>query len=392
MKRVCLLALLGGCALVDALGGDQSQTQPLPTCATDLVTQQFAVTNITWVVEVMGIGDFDGDGQKDLVVSGDGTNLTLLYGDAANGGLPTGHVTLGPMTDIGGGAPVDVVVADFDGDGRSDAAMLMTNPARVEIVFGAADRTLKPAIVYSVIPATAIAAGTLTSWTGAELPMEARLVVVGNAPSSTLRILTWKSDHFDGLSDEAGANPVSVAVGDADGNSQNDLALSHQDQVVFKTGPASSLERYLPTASPSPRVLFGIAHTFDAVKDVYTVQVVDGAQVIQIHLDTAIGESAMFQKIADVSIPTNVSSDRPLVRLGDLDGDGIDDVVLTGNDGIDGKGACSWRPTSARHPRVGSIARGASACSATSKVCRFTRSPSATSGRINGRRSCTRTR
>jgi hypothetical protein len=61
-------------------------------------------------------GDFDGDGNQDLVIANYGDrNLTVLLGDGAGGFTPAAHSPVAV-----GSNPRSVAVADFNGDGNPD--------------------------------------------------------------------------------------------------------------------------------------------------------------------------------------------------------------------------------------------------------------------------------
>ena len=78
----------------------------------------------------MAVGDFNGDGRKDLAVANENTdNVSILLG--------VGNGTFGAATNFAAGdGPLSVVVGDFNGDGRKDLAVANINTDNVSILLG----------------------------------------------------------------------------------------------------------------------------------------------------------------------------------------------------------------------------------------------------------------
>ncbi len=82
------------------------------------------------------VGDLNGDGDPDIVVSPSGGKVTVLLG--------RGDGTFGTPTDWAAGTnPTQPVIADVNGDGRADLAVLDL-PFSIEVLLGRGDGTFEP--------------------------------------------------------------------------------------------------------------------------------------------------------------------------------------------------------------------------------------------------------
>ncbi len=73
-------------------------------------------------------GDFNGDHQKDIVITNANSNTAGVFLGFGNGSFSTQIVFA-----VGSG-PTDVAVADFNGDSRQDLAVANDNNADVSIL------------------------------------------------------------------------------------------------------------------------------------------------------------------------------------------------------------------------------------------------------------------
>ncbi len=89
----------------------------------------------------LAVGDFNGDKKPDIVVGNSGTNnVTVLLGDG------TGVFAPAPGSPIKVGTrPLSITVADFDGNGQSDLAVVNNTAASVLILLGKGTGGFAPA-------------------------------------------------------------------------------------------------------------------------------------------------------------------------------------------------------------------------------------------------------
>ena len=95
----------------------------------------------------IAIGDFNGDGKRDLAVNNSNANtLSILLGN--------GDGTFQAKTDYPTGSfPSDVVVADFNSDQKADVAVLNKGDNTVSIFLGNGDGTFASRVNYVTGPA-----------------------------------------------------------------------------------------------------------------------------------------------------------------------------------------------------------------------------------------------
>jgi FG-GAP-like repeat len=104
----------------------------------------------------LAVGDFNDDGKLDLVGIGSANSIATLLGN--------GDGTFQPaITSVAGPHPSDLAMADFNGDGRADLAVVVNpsgSPAVVSILLGNGNGTFQPPVHY---PAEA-GSGGLGDW------------------------------------------------------------------------------------------------------------------------------------------------------------------------------------------------------------------------------------
>ena len=183
--------------------------------------------NVGSLPVVVAVEDFNGDGKKDLAVANAfSDNISILLGN--------GNGTFQSAVDYPTGAvPASVVVADFNGDNKLDLAVADAgnppgDPGGVSILLGNGNGTFASAVNY--------AAGIAPSWIAmGEFNGDSKLdlAVVSSGDPDTgegggVWILLGNSDGtfqaalYHTLPD----TPYSVAVGDFNGDSKADLAVT----------------------------------------------------------------------------------------------------------------------------------------------------------------------
>ena len=167
-------------------------------------------------------GDFNGDGNLDVVIANSGTNaVSVEFGDGHGGFTSEADLT----TALG---PVGVVVADFDRDGHADLAVTNYNVGNgnsVTVLLGNGDGTFKPAQQYTVGhgPYGIVAA----DFNDDGLP---DLAVVNHVDGNVSILLNTGNGSFQLSNTYAvGSGPTAIVAADFKGTGVLDLAVTNSD-------------------------------------------------------------------------------------------------------------------------------------------------------------------
>jgi uncharacterized repeat protein (TIGR01451 family) len=274
----------------------------------------------------VAVGDFNGDGKADLAVPNFNTNTVSILignGDGTFQAAVNYIVAANPSAN-----PVSVAVGDFNGDGKADLAVANDGDASISILLGNGNGTFQPAVSYS--------AGTEPEWVAVgDFNGDGKAdLVVANYGSQNLNVLLGNGDGTfrAAVNYSLFGGSLAVAIGDFNGDGKADLAVADYDNATldvllgngdgtFSTPLAYPVSDILG-ATPGP--CFVVVGDFNG----------DGK------LDAAVSNCnsdnvSVFLGNGDGTFPLkpnyiyNVGSAPVSIAVGDFNGDGRADLVVT---------------------------------------------------------------
>lgn len=272
------------------------------------------------VITGIHVSDVNGDGKLDLIVNGKRGTTGLVAAMLGNG---DGTFQAPIETDYTGTASSSVVVADFNGDGALDVALVSFGS--IEVLLGNGDGTFRtgPTSPLSYVGRDGIAAGDFNNDGKLDLVITAYDpstqgynfvgLLLGNGDGSfgTLQIVPGSGTSFVGS--------ITAAVGDFNGDGNLDIATAIQTA-------GSTIQGFIFISTGNGDGTFDVQPSVPNVTSV-TSPLLVGDFNADGHLDLATGGFFYYGQ-GDGTFPTsNGSSSAPtFVMAGDANGDGLLDV------------------------------------------------------------------
>ena len=288
--------------------------------------RQPASLTVELVTAAFAGGDFDADGNSDLVGLSDTGKLQLFRG-TGSGQLAAAT----QVTTLSGNYANSVVVGDFNGDGKPDIAAGASSPGRIEVFLGQGDRSFRSSVVTAIgqlqSPLTLLPGDfdedghkDLLVYAAAQAGGQALLLLGrGDGGFSMQQIFSLVSitglasadldrDGHADLVATYGNNYLTVQLGAGDGTFSGVTGLR----------PNTKAQSYYPTIADVSGD--GIPDVIMGNKLPYSMGILVG------HGDGSFDDG--------VSISLDANSDS--IRAGDLNRDGVADLVtFNGTDGVD---------------------------------------------------------
>jgi hypothetical protein len=270
------------------------------------------------------IADFNGDGRPDVAVLSVSTNTMIVYLNQGSGSFKGGkQINVGPT-------PTALVAGDFNGDGNQDLAVVSLEG--LGILLGNGDGTFQPLVNIRDAFGNALAVADFNGDGNLDL-------VVGDAQFGTLNLLLGNGDGtFQPMvALDSGGNPMALAVADLNNDGSPDL--------VMATGPDGQIVTILNQGNGTfdPPEVFSVPGATalaigdfngDGNLDVACATLVDGAHGAESAVVLLLGQGN-----GELGTPENIVSEgnpygSALVAAADLNGDGkLDLVAISGSDG-----------------------------------------------------------
>lgn len=277
----------------------------------------------------LSIGDIDGDGKRDLVVANLNSNtVSVLLNTSASG-----NESFAAKVDfITGNNPRAVISGDVDGDGKRDLAITNYNSNTVSVY-----RNISSPGIVNFEPKVDLITGTnprglsIGDIDGDGKPD----LVVTNESSNTVSVFRNTSVSgtvsFAAKSDFAtGSNPLSVSIGDINTDGKLDLAAANY------SGNSVSI---LSNTSASGLISFEANVDFAAGSNPYAVNIgdIDGdskpeiavsnnsGNTVSVFLNTSVSGNVSFAAKTDFVTGANPNN----IVIGDLNGDGKSELAVS---------------------------------------------------------------
>jgi hypothetical protein len=176
----------------------------------------------------VAVGDFNGDGKPDLAVANYGSDtVSVLLGQGDGTFLPA-------VNYAAGGAPWSVAVGDFNGDGIADLAVANqgTPPSysngSVSVLLGKGDGTFLTAVSYAAgYQPVSVAVGDFNGDGKQDLAV-ANYGYYGNGQGVSVLLGNGDGTFLTAVNYPGGIQPSAVAVGDFNGDGKQDLAVANE--------------------------------------------------------------------------------------------------------------------------------------------------------------------
>jgi trimeric autotransporter adhesin len=291
----------------------------------------------------VAIGDLDGDGKADLAVANaNAPTVSVLRNTSSSGAITSGSFAARVDFTTGEG-PVRVAMGDLDGDGKADLAVAnyYSNTVSVFRNTGSSGAITAGSFAAKVDFTTgaqphSVAIGDLDGDGKADL-------AVANATSSTVSVFRNTSSSgvitagsFAARVDFAtGTNPLSVAIGDLDGDGKADLAVANTNSAtvsVFRNTGSSgaitvgSFAAKADFATGTHPLVVSIGD-LDGDGKADLVVVNNGSTSVSVFRNTS-SSGAITSGSFAARVNFTTGSSPYSVAIGDLDGDGKADLAV----------------------------------------------------------------
>ena len=214
-----------GAVLVGDFNGDSKQDLAVTAVAANFSSRTLILLgdgaghfNFTSEVPIgaRAVAEFNGDGTQDLVALAS-SNAVVYLGDG------TGHFSAGTSVDTGCGAPFQLAVGDFNGDGRLDLATACYFANSVTVLLGDGAGNFGTPASFSVSNGPqGLAVGDFNGDGKQDL-------AVACQPAGVVSILIGDGAGSFGTATNfnAGSTPRDIELGDFNGDGKQDLAVSN---------------------------------------------------------------------------------------------------------------------------------------------------------------------
>ena len=275
------------------------------------------------------VGDFNGDGKPDLAtVNPSSNNVAILINNGSGGYLPTVSYGVGTL-------PGDISIGDFNGDGNLDIAVINAGPSSnsgsVSILLGNGDGTFQmpktTAITTGGSP-DSLAVGDFNGDGNTDVAVTVSLPQVGQRAVAVL-LGNGDGTFQAGVNYDSGSGAENVIVADFNGDGKLDIAVTDSNlnaiSVLLGNGDGTFHAPVNTPATFAPGPISAADFNRDGRVDVLLAS---ATQVDQnVYVLPGNGNGTFGTPVATKLLDSVVS-----VSAGDLNGDGLPDVVAVTRD------------------------------------------------------------
>ncbi|MCU1302954.1 MAG: hypothetical protein JWQ87_3238 [Candidatus Sulfotelmatobacter sp.] len=278
-------------------------------------------------VRSIAVADFNGDGLPDIAVAGFGSSqVNVLLSCASGTNCTNGFL---PVTNYPVGAPIAIVTADVNGDGKLDLLVASEGSNTVALFLGQGDGTFvsskcsSSGLCFIGGGPAALAVGNFKGRL-----KEVDLVVV-NSADNTVSVLLGNGVNF-GIPKtySVGRSPTSVAVADLNGDGFQDLVVTNGADntvsVLLGNGKGDFIAKTPPATGISPVSVAIADFNGDHIPDLAVAN--SAGNSVSILLGAGSGK---FQPATNI----NAGSYPQSVAVGDFNGDGHVDLAVADGSG-----------------------------------------------------------
>jgi hypothetical protein len=286
----------------------------------------------------IAVHDLNGDGRPDMViVNAAASTLSVLFDTTAPG---AGTATFGTKVDIATGvSPRGVSIGDFNGDGLPDLAIVNTTSSTLSVFLnttspGAATASFAARVDFPTGAAPiSVAMGDFNGDGRPDIAVAnvnaatVSIFLDTMAPGATVATLAAKVDFATGMS------PVGVVLDDFNGDGELDLAVANNGSntvsvLLGTTAPGASIASFAPKVDVATGMgPWGLATgdlNGDGQPDISVTD--NGMATVSVLLDTTALGGALPTFATRLDLP--VGAGAYAVAIADLNGDGKADLTV----------------------------------------------------------------